>query len=96
MGFLIADVMAYMLGMLLAMQSIESVGAAPGLQNLVSEAAQGNADNVRAIVSRYPGQVCTIYRRLTASLKLCLMGVLSRVSAVNSSNYSLAELLLNA
>jgi hypothetical protein len=56
---LITDAVAFMVGMLLAMQSVESA-AAVQVQNLVQEAAQGHADNVRAIVSRYPGQVSGI------------------------------------
>jgi hypothetical protein len=45
-----------MIGMLMAMGSVDATAAFdPG--NLVQEAAQGHADNVRAIVSRYPGQV---------------------------------------
>lgn len=51
------DAFAYMVGMLMAMQSIQSAGAVIDLRNLVREAVLGNADNVQAIVSRYPGQV---------------------------------------
>jgi hypothetical protein len=55
----IADAVAFMIGIVFTMQSVESP-AAVQVQNLVQEAAQGHADNVQAIVSRYPGQVSGI------------------------------------
>jgi hypothetical protein len=53
------DAVAYMIGAMMMMRSMNASTSAGDTTNLVREAALGNVDNVRAIINRYPDQVRT-------------------------------------